>query len=91
MLRRGVFVVIVGTAVGASLWLDAGRPGAQTPVDLVLVNGKVITVDASDTVAQAVAVTGGRIVAVGTTEAIRARAGSATQVIDLGEIGRAHV
>lgn len=87
MLRRGVFVVIVGSAVGAGLWLDAGRPGAQTPVDLVLVNGKVITVDASDTVAQAVAVTAGRIVAVGTTEAIRARAGSATQVIDLG--GRA--
>ena len=83
MLRRGVFVVIVGTVVGAGLWLDAGRPGAQTPVDLVLVNGKVITVDPNDAIAQAIAVAGGRIVAVGTTEAIRARAGSATQVIDL--------
>ena len=87
MLRRGVFVVIVGTVVGAGLWLDAGRPGAQTPVDLVLVNGKVITVDPNDAIAQAIAVAGGRIVAVGTTEAIRARAGSATQIIDLG--GRA--
>ncbi len=87
MTRRGLFAVFVAAAVGAGLWLDAGRPGAQTPADLVLVNGKVITVDANDAIAQAIAVTGGRIVAVGTSEAIRARAGSATQVIDLG--GRA--
>ncbi len=84
MTRRGLFAVFVSVAVGAGVWLDAGRTGAQTPADLVLVNGKVITVDPGDTIAQAVAVTGGRIVAVGTTEAIRARAGSATQVIDLG-------
>ena len=84
MTRRGVFAVFVCSAVGAGLWFDAGQPVAQTPADLVLVNGKVITVDSSDAIAQAIAVTGGRIVAVGTTEAIRARAGSATQVIDLG-------
>ncbi len=84
MLRRCGFAVVVCIAVSAGLWLDAGRPGAQTPVDLVLVNGKVITVDPNDAIAQAIAVTGGRIVAVGTTEAIRARAGSVTQVIDLG-------
>jgi predicted amidohydrolase YtcJ len=59
------------------------RTQAQAPADLVLVNGQVLTVDANDSVAQAVAIAGGRIVAVGSDAEVRARAGSATQVIDL--------
>ena len=51
--------------------------------DLVLVNGKVITVDAEDTVAEAVAVKMGKIVKVGTSEEVRAMAGEGTTVIDL--------
>jgi predicted amidohydrolase YtcJ len=82
-MRRGVLAVIVCTAVAAGLWVGADGPEAQTPADLILINGTVITVDPRDSVAQAVAVSGGRIVAVGTTEAIRGRAGSATQVVDL--------
>ena len=38
---------------------------APVPADLVLLNGKVITVDAEDRVAQAVAVRGGKVVGVG--------------------------
>ena len=56
---------------------DAGQP--QPPADLVLINGTVLTVNANDAVAQAVAIAAGKIVAVGTTEAIRSRAGSATR------------
>src|SRR6185436_5095867 len=58
---------------------------AQPPpsADLVLINGTVLTVDANDTVAQAVAVAGGKIVAVGSTDAVRSRIGAATEVIDL--------
>ncbi len=76
-------------AVIASVWIAAPVPSAQAPapIDLVLVNGKVITVDARDAIAEAVAIAGGRIVAVGTNRDIRARAGAATEVIDLG--GRA--
>src|ERR1041385_5098599 len=55
----------------------------QPPADLVLTNGKIITVDARDTIAQAVAVAGGKIAAVGTNEQIRGRVGPRTQVIDL--------
>ena len=44
------------------------QPAASAPADLVLVNGKILTVDASDSVAEAVAISGGRIVAVGTSE-----------------------
>ncbi|MBI3568964.1 MAG: amidohydrolase [Gemmatimonadetes bacterium] len=51
--------------------------------DLVLFNGKVITVDSADRVAEAVAVRGGKILAVGTNAEIRALAGPATQRVDL--------
>ena len=46
---------------------------AQPPpsADLVLINGTILTVDANDTVAQAVAIAGGKIVAVGSTDAVR--------------------
>ncbi len=51
--------------------------------DTVLVNGKIITVDSADTIAQAVAIKDGLIQAVGTDDAIRALAGGKTKVIDL--------
>jgi len=87
MMRRLAGAVLAAAAV-AGVW-PAGAPSrAQVPVpDLVLVNGRILTVDSRDTIAEAVAIAGGRLVAVGTTADIRARAGSATQVIDLG--GRA--
>ncbi|MEP6961500.1 MAG: amidohydrolase, partial [Acidobacteriota bacterium] len=46
---------------------------AQTP-DTILVNGKVLTVDARNSVQQAVAIREGKIAAVGTTAALRATA-----------------
>jgi predicted amidohydrolase YtcJ len=51
--------------------------------DLVLVNGKIITVDAKDSVAQAVAISGGKIVAAGTNDAVRSKAAKGARVIDL--------
>lgn len=51
--------------------------------DICLLDGRVFTVDANDAVTEALAVYGGRIVATGTTRAIRALAGAATRVIDL--------
>jgi predicted amidohydrolase YtcJ len=66
------------------LALPPERPAAQvTPADRVLINGKILTVDATDTVAQAVAIAGGKIVAVGSNDAIKARIGTGTDVIDL--------
>jgi predicted amidohydrolase YtcJ len=55
----------------------------QTPADLVLVNGRVLTVDANDRVAQAVAVAGNRIVAVGTTAEVERLAAPNARRIDL--------
>jgi predicted amidohydrolase YtcJ len=51
--------------------------------DLAFVNGAVYTVDAARSWAQAVAVRGGAIVAVGTDDEIRALVGPRTEVVDL--------
>src|SRR5688572_30807582 len=55
---------------------------AAEPPDLILVNGKVVTVDERFTIAQALAVKSGRIVAVGSTANVRKLAGPDTKVID---------
>jgi predicted amidohydrolase YtcJ len=53
------------------------------PSDLILVNGKIITVDARDSIAQAIAIRDGKIVAVGSNDEIRERASQTARVIDL--------
>jgi predicted amidohydrolase YtcJ len=66
-----------------ALFLMASAACPQT-ADLVLRNGKVVTMEASVPLAQAVAVRGDRILAVGSEEQVRRVTGPATQVIDLG-------
>jgi predicted amidohydrolase YtcJ len=56
---------------------------ASAAPDTVLVNGKIVTVDDRFTVAQALAIKDGRIVAVGTSAKISKRAGAGTKKIDL--------
>jgi predicted amidohydrolase YtcJ len=55
----------------------------MTWADLAFVNGTVYTVDAARTRGGAVAVKDGRIVAVGTDEAVRSHVGPRTEVFDL--------
>ena len=54
----------------------------QLPADLIVSNGKIITVDERFTIAQAVAVRGDRIVAVGSNQEIARHAGPNTRRID---------
>src|SRR5262245_65796900 len=71
------FVLFVGVSlVCATLAL------AQSP-DTILVNGKIVTVDARASTREALAVRDGRIVSLGTTADIRKLAGPRTRVIDL--------
>ncbi len=51
--------------------------------DIILHNGKVVTVDNENTVAEAVAIKMGRIVKVGTSDAVKSMIGKSTSVIDL--------
>ena len=62
---------------------EAPAPDGPPPADQVLMNGKILTVDADFSVAQAVAIQGDRIVAVGTDESLAAYVGDATEVLDL--------
>ena len=55
----------------AALLLATTTARAQSPVaDTIITNGKVITLDAKSTVAQALAIRDGRILAIGSTEDI---------------------
>jgi predicted amidohydrolase YtcJ len=62
----------------------SGPQAQQPPADLIVVNGKVLTVDARNSRAEAVAIRGGRFTAVGTNADIRRLAGPQTRVVDAG-------
>ena len=61
----------------------ASQPSQSSKADLVLIHGHILTEDASDSAAQALAIVGGRILAVGSNEQILALAGPSTRTIDL--------
>lgn len=65
-------------------WVLALGACAAAPPDTVLLNGKIFTSDAGRPWVQALAIRGGRIVAVGDSAGIAAQAGTATRRIDLG-------
>src|SRR5216683_4121177 len=78
-LLSSAHAVAAPTAVNP---LPPSAPLAR-PADLVLKSGKIITVDRAFTVAEAVAVAGERILAVGPDEQIAAHIAPWTRVIDL--------
>lgn len=66
------------------LFAAAGVAHAAARADLVLYNGKIFTADSARPWAQAVAIRGQRILAVGNDGPVRALAGTGTRSIDLG-------
>jgi predicted amidohydrolase YtcJ len=79
-MRRRTFF---GSLLLVGLLQAARAASAAEPADLVLTNAVVHTVDASRPRAEAVAVRGGRIAAVGSTAELRAFVGPKTRVMDL--------
>ncbi|HEY7287756.1 MAG TPA: amidohydrolase [Vicinamibacterales bacterium] len=79
-MTRTAFCVVAGAVL---IWPAIAHVQQRQPADRVLINGRVLTVDASDSVAEAVAMSGGRIVAVGSTADVRGWVGPSTEVIDL--------
>src|SRR6476620_1556061 len=69
MIRAGIFLLA---------WC-----GWSADADLLLHNGKVVTVDPQFSIRQAVAVKGGKITAVGTDAAVLKERGTGTRVVDL--------
>lgn len=72
----------IGCFAALTLMLSASF-AAEKPADVVYRNGYIYTVDAKDSVQQALAVRGGRIVYVGDNEGAKAYAGKKTETIDL--------
>ncbi|MHA4868211.1 amidohydrolase [Duganella sp. PWIR1] len=72
----------IGCLAAVTLMLSAAH-AAEKPADVVYRNGYVYTVDAKDSVQQALAVRGGRIVYVGDDAGVQAHTGRKTEVIDL--------
>ncbi len=81
MMCRPRFALLAAPIVFLAAACAAGTD--QEPADLVLTNGKVVTVDDARPEAEAVAVRDGRIVAVGSSDEIEAYVGDATEVVDL--------
>ncbi len=79
LVRRVGRVGILALASGV---IAAAAQPAAAP-DMILVNAHVVTVDPRFSIAQAVAIKGGRFTAVGTTADIRTLAGPSTTVMDL--------
>ena len=83
VIRVLLLAVLVTAAVAAQRPI---LPRAPAP-DLVLFNGKIITVDRGFSIHSAIAIMGDRILAVGNDDQMKTVAGSATRMIDLN--GRA--
>jgi len=76
--------LIVGIIAGCALSEHAAAQQADlNSPDLVLVGGRILTMDSRSSVAEALAVRDGRILAVGSDAAVRPMAGPQTRVIDL--------
>ena len=74
---KSILAVIFVIAITHTACNDVQR------ADLILTNGKIVTVDQNFTIGQAVAVSGDKIVAVGTDKKIMRYAGDDTRIIDL--------
>jgi predicted amidohydrolase YtcJ len=77
MMTRHILGAVSGIALG---FAAAASP---VPADLVLLHGKIHTEDAGRNVAQALAIRGNAIVAVGTDQAVGAFVGPGTRTVDL--------
>jgi len=80
---KGFWIAIV------SISLLACAP-AEEPADLVLMGGRIVTMDESYPEATALASRNGKLIAVGTEREIDRFIGSDTEVIDLGGALRGH-
>ena len=80
MTWKAMFIAVFAAMAGSSAMLLAQQPAP----DLILTNGKIITVDDQFSLAQAVAIRGDHFVAVGNNQYINRLAGPNTRRIDLG-------
>ncbi|MFM8702540.1 MAG: amidohydrolase [Planctomycetia bacterium] len=71
-------------ALACSLLLAAARMAPAAPADRIIRGGPIVTVNPAQPTAEAVAIAGGKIVAVGSEADVMQHKGAATEVVDLG-------
>ncbi|MEK6320728.1 MAG: amidohydrolase [Acidobacteriota bacterium] len=76
-------VTLVALAFLAPFTLSAQEMMSPDPADLILRNGLIYTVDSTNTLTEAVAIRGGKIVFVGSSNDVKRYRGKQTRVIDL--------
>jgi predicted amidohydrolase YtcJ len=83
-MHLGAKCLIVGAiAIGASVLPAVAQQSDPNAPQVVLTGGKILTLDGQSTIAQALAIRDGKILAVGSDAAIKPLAGLQTRVIDL--------
>ncbi|HWF38471.1 MAG TPA: amidohydrolase [Candidatus Acidoferrales bacterium] len=82
--RKAAALALFVLALGAAIVPEIVRSQQQPLAETILTNGKIITVDDSFSIAQAIAIRGDRFIAVGSNQAITKLAGPSTRRIDLG-------
>lgn len=86
MKRDNIRSLLVGTMILALSLISQGCGNPDVEVefaDLVMLNGRVVTINEAQPEAQAIATKGAEIIAVGTDEEMEVLVGPATRVIDL--------
>jgi predicted amidohydrolase YtcJ len=81
--KASFFVILAALLSFGCTGTGSGTGQSGEPADMVLFNGKIVTVDDSDREVQAVAIKGDKIVALGTDAEIKTRIGPETKAIDL--------
>lgn len=76
--------VVVFAAIWFALMKSTSSPAASLAPDIVIINARVRTMDAGNPTAQALAITGNRIMGLGSTAEVKPLAGPRTRIIDAG-------
>lgn len=81
--RERAAVAVAGLIAALAILFCNPRLSIAQQADTVLINGKILTLDRQSSVAQALAIRGERIIAVGAAADVLQQAGERTRVIDL--------
>lgn len=79
-LRLSALLLLIAAIMSTNFNIQAGEQSLSA--DLIIINANIHTMDARQPMAQALAISGNRIVAAGTSQEIRKLAGPQTRVID---------
>ncbi len=79
------FLLALQLSIPALMASDAPTPPASQPADVIVTNARIYTVNPQQSWAEAIAVRGDKIIAVGNRKQVEALRGPATKVIDAGQ------